>query len=68
MVGRPSCRSGTGRETLRRSGSGRETLPVVRNWSKDSLGGPELVERPSQRSLTGWETLTEVWKWTRDPP
>ena len=34
VVGRPSRRCGTGRETLLRSGSGRETLQEVRKWSE----------------------------------
>ena len=42
------------------------------------LGGPELVGRPTWRSLTGRgpsrrsrsgrETLQEIWKWSRDTP
>ena len=51
VVGRPSCRSG----------SGRETLSQVQKWSGDFPAGPEVVGRPSRRSGTGQETLLEVW-------
>ena len=44
VVGRPS----------RRSGSGRETLPQVQKWSGDSPDGPEVVERPYRMSGSGW--------------
>ena len=47
MVGRP----------FQWFGTGLETLFEVRNWSGDPTGGLELVERPSQSSLTGRETL-----------
>ena len=68
MVGRPSLRSG----------SGRETLPEVRKWSGHPPVDLEMDVRPSQRSECGrrasWrcgpgrETLLEVQKWPRDPP
>ena len=51
MVGRPS----------RRSGNGRETLLEVRKWS----GGPKLVGTPSRRFGSGRETLPEFRKWSR---
>ena len=70
MVGRPSRRSGSGRETLPEvqryqetlpeSGTGRETLPEVRKWLADPPGGPEIVGRPSQRSGSGRKTLSVV--------
>ena len=78
MVGRPSCRSG----------SGRETLPEVLKWSGDPPGGLEVVGRPfwrsgnvrkthsvievversSRRCGAGWETLPEVRKWSETLP
>ena len=88
LVGRPSRRSGSGRQTrpevrywlgdLLTSGTGRETLLEVRKWLGDTPGGPvlvgrtslgpELVGRPPRRSGTGRETLSEVQKWLGDPP
>ena len=66
MVGRPSIRCG----------SGRETLPKVQKWSVHPPGGPKVVEsplegpevvgRPSGRSGSGRETLREVRKWSGD--
>ena len=50
LVGRPS----------RRCGSGRNTLLVVRKWSGDPREGPVVVGRPSQRSGSGRDTLAEV--------
>ena len=35
--------------------------------SRDSIGGPEVVDRPTRRSESGRETLPEVWKWLGDP-
>ena len=46
----------------RRSETGRETLLEVRNWLGVSPGGPELVETPSRRSITGRENLPVVRK------
>ena len=78
LVGRPFCRSGTGRETLPETGSGRrpswmcetglETLLVVRNWTRDPPGSPELVGRPSRRFGSGRESLTEVRILSGDTP
>ena len=79
MVGGPSLRSE----------SGRETHPEVQKWSGeppgspemvggpsrrsgsgrgDPPGGPEVVEGPSRRSGSGRETLPEVRKWSGDLP
>ena len=61
MVGTPSLRYETGRETL----------PEIRNWSVHTLGGlelvgrpsgsPEVFGRPSRRSGSRRDTLPEVW-------
>ena len=78
MVGRPS----------RRSRSGRETFLEVRKWSGDATRGPEMignptgrpevVRRPTQRSESGREipqrsgpgreTFPVVRDWAGDPP
>ena len=54
VVGRPS----------RRYGSGRETLEEVRKWSRGHPGGQTLVGRPLLRSGSGRETLPKVRKWS----
>ena len=58
MVGRPS----------RRSGNGRETLLEGWNWSEYPLRGPEVVGRRIRRSASGRETFPEVRKWLGDLP
>ena len=58
MIGSPS----------RRSGSGRETPLVVRKWSGVPPGGPEVVERPARLSGSGREAFPEKWKQLRGPP
>ena len=58
MVGRPS----------QRSGSGRETLTEVRNWSGETTGGSEVVGRPYQRTGSDQETIPELWKWSGELP
>ena len=62
MVGRPSWRSGTDRETLleiqKRSGDSLGGLEVVAVHSE----GLEQVERHSRRFRTGWKTFLEVRK------
>ena len=73
LVGRPSRRSGSGRRQSRKCGTGWVNLPEVRKWwetlqevlkwSGDPPGGPELVGRPSPRSGSGREILTEMWNW-----
>ena len=50
VVGRPSRRSGTGREILPEVWNWLETLPEVLNWSGDSPRGTKVSE-----------TLQEVW-------
>ena len=50
-----------------RSGSGRETLPMVRDRSQDPLKGLGQVEVPSQKSGTGRYTLPEVQHGSSDP-
>ena len=40
---------------------------MVRKWSEDPSGGPEVFGRPSPRSGSGRETLPVVRKWLRDP-
>ena len=52
LFGRPSLRSGTGRETL----------PEIWKWSGDHPGGLKLVGRHSWRSGSSRETLAEVRK------
>ena len=57
LVGRRSCRSGSGGETLPEVRNWSVILPVVWNWSEDPPGRPEVVGRPSRRSE----------KWSGDP-
>ena len=66
MVGRPSRRFGSGRETLPEDQMWSGALPEVRTWSGDLPGGPELVGRPSSRSRTARETFSEVRNWSGD--
>ena len=54
VVGRPS----------RRSGSGREALLKVGVWSGGSPGGPGVVRRPLRRFGCGRESLPDVWQWS----
>ena len=54
MVGRPSWRSG----------SGRETLPKFWKWLGDPIEGPEVVGRPTRMSGSGRETHPYVRKWS----
>ena len=53
------------------SESGRETLCDLREWSRDPLGCPGVVERlflmsvkPSWMSGSGQEALPDVRQWT----
>ena len=57
-VGRPS----------RRSGSGRETLPKVLNRSGDLPRSPEVKVELSRKFGSGRETLPVVRRWSGDPP
>ena len=43
-----------------RTGSDRETLPEVRKWSRDPPVGPELVGGRSKKSGSGQGTLPKV--------
>ena len=56
-----------GERFSRRFGIGRETLPMVRNWSGDPPGGPELVGKPSRRCGSIWDNRPEFRKWSRYP-
>ena len=50
MVGRPSRRPEVVGRPSRRFGSNRETIPEVRKWSGDHPGGPEVVGDPPEGS------------------
>ena len=50
------------------SRTGREIIPEVWEWSVGRSTVPGGVGRPSRRSGTGWETLSEVQNWLGDPP
>ena len=53
MVGRPTLRSGSGREALLQVESGQETLPEVQEWSRGPPLDPGVVERASRRFGSG---------------
>ena len=68
MVGRPSGRSSSGRETIREIWRWSGTLREVQNWSRDPPIGPELVGTLSRIAGTGRQTVSKVWYWPADPP
>ena len=56
------------RGTYWRSGGGRGTHPVVRKWSVDPPGVPDVVGRSTRFSKRGCVTPAEVRKWSGHPP
>ena len=68
MVGRPSRRSGSGRQTLSEVWKWSVDTRGGPKWSGDPPGGPEVVRILPQRYGTGREIFTKVRKWSGDPP
>ena len=46
----------------------REALSVVREWSRDLPGFPEVGRRPSWMSGSCREALPDLQEWSVDPP
>ena len=67
MVGRPSKRSESCRETLWEVWKWSRHTPNIGKWSGDPPGGPEMVVRLSRISRSGQDTHLEGWKWSGDP-
>ena len=65
MVGRPSRRSGSGRETFPVGREWSEALRVGLEWSRGPPEGPGLVRMPSRRARSGREAITEGWEASR---
>ena len=67
VVGRPSRRSGSGREALKIIWEWSGTLPDVRDWSGFPPGCPGVVGKPYRRSGSGREALPDVREWSGGP-
>ena len=61
VVVRPSQMSGRSGRPSRMSGSCRENLPDIQEWSVGPRRYPEVVGRPSRMSVSGLESLPDVW-------
>ena len=65
-VGPPECLGVVGRPT-RKSGSGREAIPDVCEWSGGPPRYPGVVERLSRMSRSGCEALQDFREWSGGP-